>query len=284
MALKRPWTAEVVVDAALARALLEEQFPRLAPAQVERLGEGWDNHVFAVGGEWVFRFPRRKIAVPLLEAELRILPRIASLLPLAIPFPELRGAPSRRFPWPFAGYRKLPGQTADRAGLTDDQRAAAAAPLGRFLRALHALSPSGAPHDTLGRLDAARLRGELRRRLGDAVPAWIDDPIRPPGSAVLVHGDLHARQLLFEDGVLRGVLDWGDVHAGDPACDLAVAHAFLPPAARPTFVAAYGHVDEATWRLARLRALHISAALAEYARDTADGPLLEEATAALRRG
>jgi len=45
MALK-PWTAEVAVDARLAGALIEEQFPQLAPAQVRRLGEGWDNAVF----------------------------------------------------------------------------------------------------------------------------------------------------------------------------------------------------------------------------------------------
>jgi aminoglycoside phosphotransferase (APT) family kinase protein len=273
----------VPVDAALARALLEEQFPRLAPARVALLGEGWDNHVFAVDEEWVFRFPRRAAAVPLLEAELRLLPRIAPRVPLAVPLPELRGSPGPRFPWPFAGYRRLPGRTAERAGLTPAQRAAAAAPLGGFLRALHALPPAGATGDSIGRLDAARLRREIRRRLADAAPPWIDDPVRAPRAAVLVHGDLHARQLLFERGALSGVLDWGDVHQGDPACDLSVAYAFLPEEARPAFFAAYGAVDDATARLARLRAVHVSAALLEYARDTADRPLAEEAAAAIRR-
>lgn len=80
-----PWSPERVVDAELARELIESRFPRLAPARVEPLGEGWDNSVFAVNGAWVFRFPRRQLAVPLIEAELRLLP---SLPPLPVPVPE----------------------------------------------------------------------------------------------------------------------------------------------------------------------------------------------------
>jgi aminoglycoside phosphotransferase (APT) family kinase protein len=282
VAVIRPWVAEVPVDAGLAEALVERQFPALAPARAELLGQGWDNTAFLVNGTWVFRFPRRKAAVELIEAELRVLPRIAARLPLAVPLPELRGAPEPDFPWPFAGHRLLRGVTADRAALSPEQRLHCAGPLGRFLRALHDISPDDVPGDSIGRLDAQRLRAEIRRRLGEA-PSFVNDPVRQARADTLVHGDLHARQLLFDGGVLCGAIDWGDVHKGDPAVDLAVAHAFLPPAARPSFLAAYGPVDEETWRLARLRALHVSAALAEYAKETADGPLLEEAAASIGR-
>ncbi len=282
MAVTHPWVAEVPVGAALAQALVERQFPRLAPARAELLGEGWDNTAFLVNGTWVFRFPRRKAAVPMIEAELRLLPRIAPRLPLPVPVPELRGAPAPDFPWPFAGHRLLRGVTADRAALDPGQRLQAAGRLGRFLRALHEVPPDGVAGDDMGRLDPQRLRAEIRRRLENA-PSFLDEPVRPARADTLVHGDLHARQLLFADGALCGVIDWGDVHRGDPAIDLAVVHAFLPPAARPSFFAAYGPVDQETWRLARLRALHVSAALAGYAKETADGPLLEEATGAMAR-
>ncbi|HET7784823.1 MAG TPA: phosphotransferase [Myxococcales bacterium] len=278
----RPWAAEVPVDAALAQALVERQFPSLSPARAELLGQGWDNTAFAVNGSWVFRFPRRKAAVPMIEAELRVLPRIAGRLPLPVPLPELRGAAGADFPWPFAGHRLLQGVTADRAAPGPELRLAAAGLLGRFLRALHGIAPEDVPADTIGRLDAQRLRAEIRRRLGRA-PSFVDDPVRAPRADTLVHGDLHARQLLFEGGALGGVIDWGDVHRGDAAVDLAIAHAFLPPAARAAFRAAYGPIDAETWRLARLRALHVSAALAEYAKETADGPLLEEAAGAIAR-
>jgi aminoglycoside phosphotransferase (APT) family kinase protein len=284
MALK-PWLPERAIEVALARELIEEQFPPLAPARVEPLGEGWDNTVFRVNDAYVFRFPRRQIAVSLIEREIAVLPQIAGKLPLPIPIPEFAGAASgERFPWPFAGYRMLAGRTADQASLSDDQRAAAAPALGGFLKALHALPIDPGP-DSFDRLDAERMRnhaGERLRELDLAVPSFFDDPVREPVRSVAVHGDLHARQILVEaDGAPCGVIDWGDVHFGDPACDLAVAWMFLPPRARPAFQAAYGFADGETWRLARLRALHLAAALGVYAKHVTDERLLREALQAV---
>src|SRR5690606_33961528 len=53
------------------------------------------------------------------------------------------------------------------------------------------------------------------------------------------------------DGTLAGVVDFGDLFAGDPAVDLAAAWVLLPTDAAERFVAAYGDVDEATLRRAR---------------------------------
>jgi len=283
-----PWSAEREVDAALARSLIEEQFPQLAPARVRLLGEGWDNAAFLADEEWVFRFPRRQIAVPLLQNEVRLLPRIAGLLPLPVPLPELIGAPEERFPWPFAGHRLLPGRTADQAALADVQRCEAAAPLGRFLRALHALAPPpGLPEDEPGRLDQARLAAQTRsrlRELGVDEPRFLDEPVRPARATALVHGDLHARQILVDlSWHPCGVIDWGDAHLGDPAVDLAVAHSLLPASAHAAFRAAYGEIDDATWRLARLRALHVAAALALYARQRGEDLLQREALSGIHR-
>jgi aminoglycoside phosphotransferase (APT) family kinase protein len=121
---------------------------------------------------------------------------------------------------------------------------------------------------------------ERLRDLGVEPPAFLDEQVRPPRTAVLVHGDLHARQLLVDDaGAISGVIDWGDVHHGDPACDLSVAHTLLPPPARAEFRAAYGPIDDDTWALARLRGLHLSAALGIYAKSLGDDALLDEALA-----
>jgi aminoglycoside phosphotransferase (APT) family kinase protein len=79
------WNPEVVVDAALARRLIREQFPELEPRDVRLLSEAWDSTVFVVDGTWVFRFPRRAIVIPGFEVELALLPRLAPLLPVAIP-------------------------------------------------------------------------------------------------------------------------------------------------------------------------------------------------------
>jgi hypothetical protein len=48
----REWTAEVTVDAGLARRLIGGQFPELELGSLELLGEGWDTTVWLVDEEW----------------------------------------------------------------------------------------------------------------------------------------------------------------------------------------------------------------------------------------
>ncbi len=292
----RPWIAGHDVGVELARELVERAFPALAPARLDAFGIGWDNTVFLVNDAWVFRFPRRRIAVDLLDAENAVLPAIAARLPLPIPVPAMIARDADpRFPWPFAGYRMLPGHTADRAALDAGRRAAWAAPLARFLAALHAQSASAAPPDGLRRLDVAHRAPRLERRLRDAVAggwletaapwcALLEDTPRDydPDTTTLVHGDLHAANLLADgDGRPAGVIDWGDVHRGDAAVDLSIAHGFLPPAAHAVFRAAYGPIDDAAWRMARFKALQTAVALLAYGHDTGNEPLEREARVSL---
>lgn len=290
------------MDADLARELVLAQFPDLAPAAAELLGEGWDNTAFLVGAQWVFRFPRRETALPLNACELRVLPAIHGRMPLAVPLPERLGAASPRFPWPFAGYRRVPGRSVCSAAPDDAQRAAAAVPLARFVAALHRtpardVEAMGLPGDVIGKMDVAFHRTRIRGALADLRDRGLldDDCVRrlgrvaddtPPVASrgpVLVHGDLYARHVLVDDaGLPSGVIDWGDAHAGDPAVDLSVAHHLLPPAAHEAFREAYGGVDAATWARARFRAVAHAAATARYAHTIGDADLLRETTAALR--
>jgi aminoglycoside phosphotransferase (APT) family kinase protein len=293
--MAHPWSPEVVVSADLARSLIEAQFPALAPARAEPLGAGWDNAAFRVNGSYVFRFPQRQLAVPFLETETRVMPAVAPRLPLAAPAPLFVGRPAGGYPWPFAGYARIPGRTACAANLDEGQRAAAAEPLGRFLAALHAFpaadaARAGAGPDTLGRLDLPRRRPWARERLADLAARGLVADVRPftalldaapptcePRADTLVHGDLYARHLLVDEaGRLDGVIDWGDVHLGDPAVDLMIAHTFLPPEAHPAFRRAYGPVAGQTWALARLRGLWHSLAVVGYAAEVGDADLLRE--------
>jgi aminoglycoside phosphotransferase (APT) family kinase protein len=296
-----PWAAEVVVSGDLARSLIEAQFPELAPARVEPLAAGWDNTAFRVNGRLVFRFPRRQVAVPLLEAEVRLLPVLAPRLPLPVPVPGFVGRPTAAYSWPFAGYPLLPGRTACAATLDEGQRVAAAEPLGRFLAALHAVPASqaachGAGPDPISRLDPARRVARARENLDQfAARGFVEDarPLRAildaaPDSYTaradtLVHGDLYARHLLVDgENRLAGVIDWGDVHLGDPAADLMIAHTFLPPTAHGAFRAAYGPVADVAWRMARLRAVWHTLFVLAYAVDSGDADLGREARVALR--
>jgi aminoglycoside phosphotransferase (APT) family kinase protein len=285
--VERPWAAEAEVVPELARRLIESQFPALAPARAEPFGVGWDNTAWLVNGSAVFRFPRRQMAVPLLVNECRVLPLIADRVELPVPRPAWIGRATDEYRWPFAGYPMLPGRTADRANLDDGARAAAAGPLARFLRSLHALEVDAGP-DTIDRLNLATRGPRIRTKLAelmqlgliaDAAPFEhvIAEAVPAAGTRRLVHGDLYSRHLLVDEGGrVTGVIDWGDVHTGHPAIDLSLAHAFLPRSAHDEFRRVYGPIDEGSWRLARFKALLTAVMIVAYGHDTKDADMRRE--------
>lgn len=296
----QPWKPERRVPPGLARKLLENQFPELTPLKLVSLGKGWDNAAYFVNETWVFRFPQRKSAVKLIVTESRVLPRIAAQLPLPIPVPELIGTPSDDYPWPFAGHRYLWGRTACVAEASAACRLRSAPELGGFLRTLHGIptdtaTARHAERDGLGRLDPKGKGDGVMERLSALKGKGFVDDLAPWAAIVeracsvelqpkecLVHGDLYARHLLLnESEELSGVIDWGDVHRGHPAVDLAIAWSFLPADARPAFRRAYGPIDESGWIMARYRALHTASHLILYGLDTSDQSLVTEGRKAL---
>ena len=85
--------AEVDVDDALVRSLLEEQHPDLADRALTLVANGWDNVLFRLGEDLIVRLPRRAQSAPLVAHELRWLPELAPRLPLPVPAPIRAGAP-----------------------------------------------------------------------------------------------------------------------------------------------------------------------------------------------
>jgi hypothetical protein len=104
-AARPQWTPEIDVDEDLARTLIGRRFPELAALRGQRFGNGWDNAAFLAGNDYVFRFPRRAFAAPLIVLEAQVLPAIAPALPVPIPVPLFVGEADEDYPWSFAGYR-----------------------------------------------------------------------------------------------------------------------------------------------------------------------------------
>ncbi len=293
------WDPEIAVDEALARRLIALQFPELRRASVRALAAGWDNTVFVVDGEWSFRFPRRAIAIPGVEREMRHLPGLAPQLPAPIPVPRHLGAPSSAFGWPFFGARLLAGQEPT-VHFGDADRERLALPLARFLRTLHDIEPADdLPHDPMGRVDMARRVPFARERLAELATsgladhraaaeellrAAIDTP--PSPRRATVHGDLHFRHVLVDPGgvdPLTGIIDWGDLCRGDPAMDLHVAWSLLTPDARPAFWAAYGQIEPDQALRARVVGLFLGAVLALYGEREGLPEVRDEALASMER-
>jgi aminoglycoside phosphotransferase (APT) family kinase protein len=221
--------SEVDVDGVLLRGLLADQHPDLAGLPIAPLDTGWDNVMFRLGEAFTVRLPRRAAAAQLILNEQAWLPGLAPTLPIRVPAVVRAGAPGRGYPWSWSILPFIAGRPADESppAPTEAPRLAA------FLRALHKPTPAEAPPNPVRGVPLAdrapqveerleRLRGKTRI-VGDEIGAIWRRALAAPVSAerVWLHGDLHARNVLTASSELSGVVDWGDITAGDAATDLA---------------------------------------------------------------
>ena len=291
------WSAERTVDEPLVRRLLT-QFDEVEASSIERVSEGWDYSIWLIDERWAFRFPRREIVLRGMELEIEVVPKLAPSLPLAVPAAVFVGEPTDDFPWRFFGSAFLPGRELGEVELDDTRRHDTGLQLARFLRALHAAKVDvRLPADSNRRADMVERVPKAREQLAalDELGVWTQPPqvarlfaeaeeLPAPAAGAVVHGDLHFRQLLADDdGALTAVLDWVDVCRSDPAVDLCMYWAYLPPSARPAFLDAYGPVDDAQLLRARVVALSVWGSLAHYGRVENYASIEREAVAGLRR-
>lgn len=267
---------EVDTDVALVGRLLAAQFPHWADLPIEPVrSAGTDNALYRLGNDMVVRLPRIDWAVAARDKEHEWLPRLAPLLPVAIPVPLAKGIPGEGYPWPWSVYPWLGGENPTVGRIADPD--SLARELAQFVEALHRIDPAGGPpagrgvplakRDDPTRTALVALRGMIDT---DAATATWEAALRTPawsGPSVWVHGDLSPGNLLLQGGQLTAVIDFGGVGVGDPACDLIVAWNLLPADARRVFRTDLG-VDDATWARGRGWALSVALIQLPYYRDT----------------
>ncbi|MGW4396634.1 aminoglycoside phosphotransferase family protein [Amycolatopsis nivea] len=248
------------VTADLVRDLLRDQHPDLAGLPIREVPGGWGNQMWRLGDELAVRVQRMDPTPRVQLKERRWLPVLAPRLPLPVPAPVRSGEPSERFPKHWTVMTWVPGEPLDYG--TISRGAHAADTLADFLRALHVEAPADAPiatdrgahlRDCTGGFEeffaAVALDG-----LADDVRAVWDDAVAAPaweGPPVWVHGDLHPANVVVSEGTLSGIVDFGDLFAGDPAWDLAAAWVLLPAGTAARFFESYARADEAAIRRAR---------------------------------
>ncbi|ELP70296.1 phosphotransferase [Streptomyces turgidiscabies] len=147
----------------------------------------------------------------------------------------------------------MPDEPADRAPVTQVADTVAAS-----LTAPHRPAPTGAPagrdrggpptdhaEGFAGQLAAATEPGLIPDP--DAVPAVREDAAAPhwTGPALWLHGDPHPANVLTPDGALCGVIDFGDLCAGDPPCDLAAPRIPQPDGTADRLYGAYRPTPDA---------------------------------------
>lgn len=244
---------EVDTDPSLVQRLVAGRFPHWADLPVEPVfPRGTDNANYRLGDDKLVRLPRQADKVAGVERELEWLPRLAPLLPLAIPAALGRGEPAEGFPFPWSVLSWLEGENVAVGGIRDPQQTAVE--LAELILALRAVDAADAPpglrRGTLRELDGWVRAQAAKIPAGydaEALLAAWDEALEIPawdGPPTWCHCDLDLRNIVFLDERPSAVLDWGWAGAGDPASDAATAFKALPAGAREAFWAALG-ADEA---------------------------------------
>lgn len=252
--------AEVDVDAHLVRRLLRDQHPDLADRRLRRIGTGFDNVVYRLGSDLTVRVPRRELGARLLGTELRWVPELAAGLPLPVPTPVRAGDPTEFYPWPWAVCVHVPGRPPGATAFTGVAGIRAALALAAFLGAMHVPAPSDAPRSPFRGVPLALRNDSVARALASAPVAqrsriergW-EEALRVPlheGPDLWLHGDLHGLNVLAVRGRISGILDFGDLCAGDPATDLACGWLLLDQQGRQRMREVLA-VGDAAWARAR---------------------------------
>lgn len=282
--------SEVRIDEALVRHLVTTQgrgIPSVSTLPLRKVAEGWDSEVWRLGDDYAVRLPRRAVAAPLVRHEHLSLPILAPAIEASgvrVPLPLVQGAPEARYPW---AWSVVPWIAGDRGmDVPRFVRAGWAETLAHALSALHVPAPSDAPvnpfrggplstrdtafRDRLGQLVASAI---ITEGISDRLERIWQDGLRAPAwsrSPVWIHGDLHPGNLVAAGPQLTAIIDFGDVTAGDPAYDLAIAWLAFDADGRERFVTAFADAhDSATWVRARAWAAAVALLLLAHSDDEA---------------
>ena len=230
------WLAEcsaAALGAALATVAPElSEYPFTVPEPVGRDDPLWQSSTAVVGGRFVAKFAWSRPAALRVAHESAILAALAR--EPAVPYlPEVVASSTEPV---LLVTRLVPGASLfEVAGSVNQDRAGRQ--LARFLGALHRPVAREHAEAAVGRLAGTVLPPAttevIRHRFGtwvrpDQRPSvslwcdWADATLAAPGRSVLVHGDLHGDNQVWDDGELRLVVDFETAGAAEPEYDLRV--------------------------------------------------------------
>lgn len=301
---EREWQADITIDRKIAKVCIEQQFPALAPINIQYINAGWDNKLFLVNDQIIFRFPRRSFAAELIERENLLLNHLQTRISLSIPNPIYLGKPCKHYPFHFHGYHIIPGRSGAHAKLNQQERKKSIIPLANFLKELHSIKKEEAIQ-----LDAKPQKSNrsdidsMLQRLNNRIKLIIENNIveinqnifnreieiakdikLPENTVGLIHGDLYANHILFNNGELTGIIDWGDSGINHQSIDFGIIHCFYPERCHDIFLKHYeSSIDSVSWKFARFVGLFIALSLIPYTHETGDAELKQESLDSIKR-
>lgn len=212
---------------------IRQEFPDLSFSEAQLVEEGLDNWVVILDDKWVFRFVRSEEYIKPFSREAWLLEEIRNKLPIEVPEYEYVSKEKD-----FGGYKMLKGDelsTEALKSLPEETKGKIAQELGEFLSALHSLpqEPAAKDHDWRSPNYFSERYYQRRHAVfaDNAPPGLLEKldkffeefvKIKYPQEKV-VHTELWTRHILLSEGKtnISGIIDFGEMAVGDPACDFA---------------------------------------------------------------
>jgi aminoglycoside phosphotransferase (APT) family kinase protein len=251
-------------------------YPVTVPGPAGKQNPQWHSGSEPLGERFIVKFAWSRPAALQLAHEIAVLAALAR--EPAVPFlPEVVASSTDPL---LLITRRVPGTSLfDIAGSIDPDRAARQ--IVRFLAALHHPATRQRAETAAGTLTGpvlppattATLRDRLgtwvrpdQRRTVDGWCDWADAMLASPGPAVLVHGDLHGDNQVWDGDELRLVVDFATAGAAEPEYEL---RAFPGPGLEPgleLLTAVMRHYQQVTGQqlsAGRIMAWHLRQALGD---------------------
>lgn len=233
----------------MVKRLIKEQFPKWSHLKIYPVEKsGHDNRTFHLGKELTVRLPSAEEYAGQIEKESRWLPYLQEHLDYPVSKSVAVGKPTDYYPFPWSVNCWIQGETllecpaADKKLLAQD--------LADALRKLQAVGCEGGPGAGVqnfyrgGSLKVYEQETqEALEKLKDRLPTEILGKIWNEciaesynGQPVWVHGDVAPGNILMREQRFWGLIDFGVLGTGDPACDYAMAWTYFDTESRKIFL------------------------------------------------
>ena len=233
----------------LVKQLVRDQFPQWKELEIYPVtNSGHDNRTFHLGNTMTVRLPSGKEYAAQVQKENQWLPYLQEHLDYPISKPIAAGVPTHEYPFPWSINVWIDGETLLTCPHIDKKRFAK--DLSAALEKLQAVDCYGGPE--AGRHNFYR-GGDLKVYHQETVDALKNLECRLPvkllheiwdhsiaevytGQNVWVHGDIAPGNLLLQNNQFYGIIDFGILGTGDPACDYAMAWTYFDSESRNIFL------------------------------------------------
>lgn len=253
------------ITLSLVEKLIVDQFPEYAHLDIQSVKiQGHDNRTFRLGPDMLVRMPTAESYALKVSKEQQLLPRLKPYLTVPIPVPLKMGHSSDDYPFPFSIYKWIDGESANSISIDDGSLECIALDLANFLRELQSIDTSYGPvpgrhnfhrgdhvsvYDKGAQTQIAQLSGSIDSK--KAMMLWEQAMLTKwQKPSVWIHGDFASGNILIQNNKLSGVIDFGGMGIGDPACDLVITWTFLKDKSREIFRQNV-NMDKCTWLRAR---------------------------------